>query len=112
MLRFKQVPGSGYVLAGVAIISGLYFPVSVLPDWLEWTSQVQPFTPTVDLMRNLVVGLPLGESALLELARIVGFTLALLPLSVWILARSIRAAGGAGPSPSSESAAPAVRRRS
>lgn len=91
MLRFKQVPGATYVLAAIGIVSGIYFPTSVLPSWLRWTADVQPFTPAVDLLRNLVVGLPLKESALLDLVRLLGFTLVGVPVSVWLLAWSIQA---------------------
>jgi len=91
MLRFKQVPGSAYLLAAISIVAGLYFPVSILPGWLRWTSDVQPFTPAVDLLRHLIVGLPLEQSVLGDLSRLLLFTLVGLPLGVWLLTRSINA---------------------
>jgi ABC-2 type transport system permease protein len=92
MLRFKQVPGSAYILAAIGIVSGIYFPTSLLPGWVRWTTVVQPFTPAVDLLRHLVTGFALTEPATVELAKLVGFALIGLPLSIWILARSIRSA--------------------
>ena len=73
------------------IIAGLYFPVALLPDWVEWTSEVQPFTPSVDLLRNLIVGTPLADSAWLDLLKLVGFATVLLPASAWLLSRAVRA---------------------
>ena len=42
----------------LAIVGGLYFPIALLPDWIEWISEVQPFTPATDLLRHLSVGHP------------------------------------------------------
>ena len=91
VLAFKQaVSGVGYLLAGFAIVAGVYFPVSLLPEWIRWASDVQPFTPAVDLMRHLLVGTELKESAWWELARLAGFAAVLLPPAVWTLSRALR----------------------
>lgn len=85
IVAFKQAPGANFVLAGISIVAGLYFPVTLLPGWIEWMSDVQPFTPAVDLMRNLLVGTPLGDPAWTLVARLTGFAVVLLPLSTWLL---------------------------
>jgi ABC-2 type transport system permease protein len=91
VLMFKQAAvGVALVLAAISLMSGLYFPVDLLPDWIQWSADVQPFTPTVDLMRHVLVDAPLRTPALLELAKIVGFTAAMVPLSLWALARTVR----------------------
>ena len=36
--------GTSWVIALLSIIGGLYFPVSLLPDWLQTASKLQPFT--------------------------------------------------------------------
>lgn len=89
-LVFKQAPGQAMVISLISLASGLYFPVALLPDWIGWLSEVQPFTPTVDLMRNVAVGLPLEDSAWTSLAKLFGFVLILLPASVWVLAQAGR----------------------
>jgi ABC-2 type transport system permease protein len=91
VLAFKQAPGAGFVVSAISLVSGLYFPVDLLPGWIEWTSEVQPFTPTVDLMRHLLVGTPLGGSALVDVAKLAGFAGVLLPLSIWILTKALQA---------------------
>jgi len=91
VMAFKQVSSaSGFIVTGVAIVGGLYFPIALLPDWIEWTSEVQPFTPATDLLRHLLVGTPLEHPAEIELLKLVLFALALLPLSLYFLRRAIR----------------------
>jgi ABC-type polysaccharide/polyol phosphate export permease len=88
---FKQViGGAGLMLTGIALVSGLYFPIALLPGWLKWFSNVQPFTPTVELLRHTLVQTPLTHSTFLDLAKIVGFVLVFLPLSVLLLSHAMR----------------------
>ena len=82
IVRFKQAPGAAYVLAAISLVAGFYFPVELLPSWLRWAGDVQPFTPAVDLLRHLLVGLPLRASAWGDVAKLVGFSAVLLPLGV------------------------------
>lgn len=89
-LAFKQVlSATTYVLAGIGLLAGFYFPVSLLPGWIRWTSQVQPFTPAVDLIRHLLVGTTLHEALWIDLAKLVGFTAVLLPLSIAALTAAV-----------------------
>ena len=90
-LMVKQaVSGTTWVIAGVTLVSGLYFPVSLLPDWIEWASYVQPFTPAVNLLRNVLVGTPLPDPAWLELLRITGFAIVLLPAAAAFVNFTVR----------------------
>jgi ABC-2 type transport system permease protein len=88
---FKRVVGgAGLMLSGIALVSGLYFPIALLPAWLKWFSSVQPFTPTVELLRHMLVQTPLSGSILADLAKIVGFVIVCLPVSVLLLAQAMR----------------------
>lgn len=89
LLVFKQAPGLGVLIAGITLVSGLYFPTELLPAWISWASEVQPFTPAVDLLRNLLVGLPTADPATVYLAKLAGFVVVVLPLATWGLARGI-----------------------
>jgi ABC-type polysaccharide/polyol phosphate export permease len=89
VVRFKQAPGAAYVLAGVSLVAGFYFPPSLLPWWLEWASEVQPFTPTVDLLRHLLVGQPLAHSTWEDVGKLFGFTAVLLPLGLACLSQAV-----------------------
>lgn len=81
--------GAPWLLRGMALAGGLYFPVSVLPGWLSWVADVQPFTTAVDLLRNVLIGTPLTGSAGVEVARLALFAVVLTPLSILLLDRAI-----------------------
>lgn len=89
LVVFKQAPGLGMLIAGITLVSGLYFPTELLPGWISWTAEIQPFTPAVNLLRNLLVGLPSPDPAWVYVCKLLGFVAVLLPLSVWGLARGI-----------------------
>jgi ABC-2 type transport system permease protein len=82
--------GTSWVIALLSIIGGLYFPVSLLPAWLQTASKLQPFTAATDVLRHLLVGSSLGESPRSSLLKLAGFAAVLLPLSILALARAIR----------------------
>jgi len=91
MLVSKQtVAGATFVVAGISLISGLYFPIALLPAWMRFLSSIQPFTPAADLLRHLMVGAPLHAPLAEELAKIAGFAAVLLPLSLLAVSFALR----------------------
>ena len=91
VMAFKQAASATqFIVAGISIVGGLYFPVSVLPGWIRWMSEVQPFTPATDLLRHLLVGAPLVPPAGVELLKLAGFSVVLLPAGFALLHASIR----------------------
>lgn len=90
VIAFKQATaGTQFVVSGIAIVGGLYFPSSLLPTWLRWTSDVQPFTPAADLLRHLLVNSPLQESAGTDLLKVLGFGVVLFPISLGLVHQAI-----------------------
>ena len=89
---FKQATGVQWVVALVSLVGGLYFPVALFPDWIQWTSEVQPFTPTVDLLRHLLSGHPMQGPAAEAVIKLVAFAGVLIPLSMVALAAAARRA--------------------
>jgi ABC-type polysaccharide/polyol phosphate export permease len=89
VVAFKRAPGIGFILAGIALVSGVYFPASLMPEWIRWTSEVQPFTPAVNLLRNVLVGLPMPDPAWIYLLKLGGFTVVFLPLTAWAVGRAV-----------------------
>lgn len=93
ILVFKQslsvVP---ILLTGLSIFAGVYFPVALLPDKLRWVSDVQPLTPALSLLRGAIS--PLAQSAhpWLDIVKLVGFAVVLVPAALWLLERSVDAA--------------------
>jgi ABC-2 type transport system permease protein len=91
VMAFKQVASaSQFIVSGIAIVGGLYFPIALLPGSIRWMSEVQPFTPATDLMRHLLVKTPLVHPAGVELLKLVGFSVVLLPAGFMLLRASIR----------------------
>jgi ABC-2 type transport system permease protein len=97
VVAFKQVAGaSQFIVSGIAIIGGLYFPIALLPGWIAWASEVQPFTPATDLMRHLLVDTPLAHPAWIEVLKLLGFASVLLPAAFMLLRAAIRSGQRSG----------------
>lgn len=89
----KQAGGQlGLATTLIALASGAYFPVALLPGWLRWTADVQPFKPTIDLLRHLLVGTPMPGSTGAAIAKLAGFVIVILPLSALALRGALRSA--------------------
>lgn len=82
--------GTTWVIALISIVGGLYFPVSLLPHWLQTIAKLQPFTPATSVLRHLLVGSALGESQGGALLKLVLFAAVLVPGSILLLASAIR----------------------
>lgn len=89
LIAKQAMAGTTWIVAMIALVSGLYFPVTLLPDWIEWSSEVQPFTPAVELLRHVIVGTPLRHSVSVDLAKLVGFAVLLLPPAIWLVDRAV-----------------------
>ena len=88
---FKQTnAGATFVITGISLLAGIYFPVELLPGWIQWASEVQPFTPAIDLLRNVLVGTPLRDPAALQLVKLAGFALVTAPLATMLLHAAVR----------------------
>jgi ABC-2 type transport system permease protein len=81
---------SQFIVSGIAIVGGLYFPIAVLPEWIRWASEAQPFTPAADLMRHFLVDAPLAHPVAVEFIKLVAFSAVLLPAAFMLLRASIR----------------------
>jgi ABC-2 type transport system permease protein len=89
VVAFKRAPGIGFILAGIALVSGAYFPVGELPSWMRWMSEVQPFTPAVNLLRHVLVGLPLPDPAWEYVLKLVVFTVVAMPVAAFAIERAV-----------------------
>lgn len=90
VIAAKQAGGlTAYIVTGLSLTSGALFPVELLPGWLRWVSEVQPLTPSLDLLRHLLLATPLRDPVWLELLRLVGFAVVLTPVALVVLRRTI-----------------------
>jgi ABC-2 type transport system permease protein len=97
MMIVKQATSlAGLITTGLSFVGGFLFPIALLPAWLHWASEVQPFTPAVELLRNLLVGTPMTQSAGSAVAKLLGFAVVLFPVAIVALRASIRRAQAKG----------------
>jgi ABC-2 type transport system permease protein len=72
-----------------ALVAGAYFPVELLPVWLQYIAKVLPMTHAYRAMRlTLLSGGALSEVRL-ELVVLAGFCIVGLPLAICICKRAI-----------------------
>ena len=46
----------GFIAQGLLlVVSGVYYPVSVLPEWMQWLSVISPATYALDGMRDAII---------------------------------------------------------
>jgi ABC-2 type transport system permease protein len=90
LLAFKSSAGITWVIAGLGLVGGVYFPLSLFPGWIRWAGSVQPLTPTIDLLRHLLVGTPLAHPAGAEWLKLGAFAAVLLPLATYVLALGLK----------------------
>jgi len=89
-LVIKQAGGLiGFVITGLALAAGLYFPVALLPSWIEWISEAQPLTPAVDLMRSVLIGTDTQDAPALIAGKLALFAIVLMPFALWVASRAI-----------------------
>jgi ABC-2 type transport system permease protein len=90
VLVFKQAGSAAtFLVTGMALVSGAFFPATLLPGWIEWFSEVQPLTPALALMRHALLGLPVEDGAGAAVARLVLFAAVVLPLGLLLLGNVI-----------------------
>jgi ABC-2 type transport system permease protein len=90
VLVFKQTPGHAYLGAAIGLFGGAYFPVALLPQWLQWVSYVQPFTPALDLLRHLLLGTASLERPWVELLSLSAWVLILVPTAASVVGAAVR----------------------
>jgi ABC-2 type transport system permease protein len=81
---------AAFLISGLAIASGSMFPVSILPSWVRWISDVQPLTPALQLARHELVGAAISGSAWVAVAKLAAFAIVLTPISVLAVSSALR----------------------
>ena len=76
----------GFVAQGMLlVVSGVYYPVSVLPSWMEWLSKISPATYALRGIRaSILEGEPLAWSNVWPLLVIGAVS---IPLGLWVFRR-------------------------
>ncbi|MGH2871707.1 MAG: hypothetical protein ACRDL5_04500, partial [Solirubrobacteraceae bacterium] len=90
LIAFKSAMGATWVIAAIGLMGGAYFPVSLFPGWIRWGTAVQPLTPAVDLLRHLLTGASSPQPAWLDVVKLGGFAVVLMPLASALLWQAFR----------------------
>ena len=93
LLLFKRGnPGKWFVLGVSSIVSGMLFPVEVLPPWLQVIAHINPVTYALDAMRGALLDGAALPSLAKPLLLLLVFAAILLPVSMlvfsWVLRRT------------------------
>lgn len=93
VLLTKKGDPIAWALSGASsLLAGVYYPVAVLPDWLEPISRILPLTYALDAMRlSMLQGYSVYELRL-DILVLLAFTLVLTPLSFFIFRQALRRA--------------------
>ena len=90
------VQQSGSIVAGalsiIGVISGTLFPISELPAWLQTVAHLSPLTYALEALRSATLADQPPTSYTQDLLVLLGFAVALVPLSALILERAFRMA--------------------
>ena len=75
----------GFIAQGILlVVSGVYYPVSVLPEWMQWLSTISPATYALDGIRaSILDGASLG-SLWHDIWPLLVIGLVSVPLGLWV----------------------------
>ncbi len=93
VMLVKQGNPISWLFGGVSsLLAGVFYPISVLPDWLEPVSRFIPLTYTLDAMRLAVLkGSSLAELRV-DILVLFGFTVILTPLAFLAFRKALKRA--------------------
>lgn len=84
---------TSFVTQSLAVLGGVYFPLSVLPAPLEAIGSALPFTWAVDLARGILLA---GEVRVWQMIALLICAAVALPLSAWLFVVAARRARADG----------------
>ena len=80
------------VQGSLLLVSGVYYPLSVLPEPLQWVGRLSPLTYTLEGMRRCLMNGASTWDMAPTLGLLVAMGLLLLPVSLWVFGRLERRA--------------------
>ncbi len=92
LLVKKGDPISWVLGSASSLLAGVYYPVSVLPEWLEPLSRILPLTYALDAMRlAMLQGYSIYELRF-DILVLLGFTVVLTPLAFLVFRKALKRA--------------------
>lgn len=87
VVLFKRVEALGAVAAfGLGLLGGAFFPIEVLPSWLEAIAKVVPTRLAFDAVR---AALYRGEGWIEPTLGLLAFAVVLMPIALWVFGRAL-----------------------
>jgi ABC-2 type transport system permease protein len=81
----------GFIAQGMLlVVSGVYYPVSVLPTWMEWISVVSPATYALDGVRDAIIEGRGLRTMWDEIWPLLVIGVVSIPLGLWVFTRGER----------------------
>ena len=81
----------GFVAQGLLlVVSGVYYPVSVLPDWMQWLSTISPATYALEGIRAAILDGADLPSLWGDVWPLLIIGAACIPLGLWVFSRGER----------------------
>jgi ABC-2 type transport system permease protein len=91
LLLFKRGNPAKWLLLGLSsLVGGMLFPVTILPDWLQWLARLNPITYSLDAMRDALLAGASVQVLWRPLALLLLFAIVLLPSSMLAFAWALR----------------------
>lgn len=93
VLMVKKGDPIAWVLGSASsLLAGVYYPISVLPEWLEPLSRILPLTYALDAMRLAMLrGYSIYELRF-DILVLLGFTVVLTPLAFMVFRKALKRA--------------------
>ena len=81
----------GFVAQGILlVVSGVYYPVAVLPEWMQWLAKISPATYALDGIRDAILD-GAGLSAMWgDIWPLLVIGVVSIPLGLWVFRRGER----------------------
>ncbi len=76
------------VIGPMIFLSGVFYPVGQLPEWLQWVARMLPLTHAVELVRPLLLGV-WPKAPLINLLVLAGYGIAGFQASRWLARRRL-----------------------
>jgi ABC-2 type transport system permease protein len=93
VLIVKKGDPIAWALGGFSsLLAGVYYPVTVLPNWLEPVSRFIPLTYALDAMRLAMLKGSSLYDVRLDILSLLGFTLVLTPLAFIVFQKALKRA--------------------
>ena len=78
----------GFVAQGtLLVVSGVYYPVSVLPEWMQWIAKISPATYALDGIRKAILGGATLSALWSDLWPLLLIGAVSIPLGLWVFQR-------------------------